>query len=125
MNLVLSIMLMGPLKHSGIALAYSLAFSMNFALLFIFLRKKLERIDTEKISRSFIKTFFAAGIMGIIGALMLRGNIWQFSGNTVQKVFYLSGTIALCVGAYFFLTYLWKSEECLYIIDMVKKKIRR
>ena len=125
MNLILSIMLMGPLKHSGIALAYSLALSMNFALLFIFIRKKLERIDTGKIFRSFIKTFIASGIMGIIGGIILHGNLWQFSGNTANKVFYLGGTIALCVGAYFFLTYLLKSEECIYIIDMVKKKIRR
>lgn len=124
-NLVLCLILMGPLKHSGIALAYALAFSVNFTLLFIFIRKKLGHIDTGKIFSSFIKTFFAAGIMGIIGGIILRGNLWQLSGNTVDKVFYLSGTIALCVGAYFFLTYLLKSEECLYIIDMVKKKIRR
>jgi len=125
MNLILCYMLMEPLKHSGIALAYSLALSMNFVLLFIFLRKKLDRLDTGKIFRSFIKTCIAAGIMGLISGSILRGNMWQFSGNTVNKVFYLGGTIALCVGAYFFLTYLLKSEECIYIIDMVKKKIRR
>jgi putative peptidoglycan lipid II flippase len=124
-NLILCLILMEPLKHSGIALAYALAFSLNFTLLFLFLRKKLGRIDTGKIYRSFIKTFFAAGIMGIVGGMILNGNLWQFSGNIVNKVFYLSGTIALCVGIYFFLTYLLKSEECLYIIDMVKKKISR
>jgi putative peptidoglycan lipid II flippase len=124
-NLVLCLILMGPLKHSGIALAYALAFSVNFTLLFIFIRKKLGQIDTRKIFRSFIKTCIAAGIMGIIGGVILRGNLWQFSGNTVNKVFYLSGAIALCVGVYFFLTYLLKSEECLYIIGLVKKKIRQ
>jgi putative peptidoglycan lipid II flippase len=124
-NLILSYILMGPLQHSGIALAYALAFSLNFTILFLFLRKKLVRIDTGRIFRSFMKTFIAAGIMGLIGGSILRGNLWQFSGNTMHKVFYLSGTIALCVGAYFFLTYLLKSEECLYVIDMVKKKVRR
>ena len=124
-NLILCYILMGPLKHSGIALAYALAFSLNFALLFLVMRKKLEQIDTRNIMRSFIKTFIAAGIMGIIGGVILRGNLWQFSGNTVNKVFYLSGTIALCAGVFFFLTYLLKSEECLYVISIVKKKIRR
>ena len=124
-NLVLCLILMGPLKHSGIALAYALALSLNFTILFFFIRKKLELIDTGKIFHSFIKTCIAAGIMGLIGGSILRGNMWQFSGNTVNKVFYLSGTIALCVGAFFFLTYLLKSEECLYIIGMLKKKVRR
>jgi putative peptidoglycan lipid II flippase len=125
MNLILCYMLKEPLKHSGIALAYALAFSVNFTLLFIFIKKKLEHIDTGKIFRSFIKTCIAAGIMGLIGGSILRGNMWQFSGNTVHKVFYLGGTITLCVGAYFFLTYLLKSEECLYLIGMLKKKVRR
>jgi putative peptidoglycan lipid II flippase len=124
-NIIFCYLLYEPLKHSGIALAYALAFSVNFILLFLFIRKKLEKIDTGKIFRSFIKTCIAAGIMGLIGASILRGNLWQLSGNTVVKVLYLSGTIALCVGAYFFLTYLLKSEECLYIIDLAKKKLRR
>lgn len=124
-NLILSLILMGPLKHSGIALAYALAFSVNFTLLFLFMRKKLEQIDTRKIFRSFIKIFIAACIMGIIGGVILRGELWKFTGNTVNKVFYLSGTIALCAGIFFFLTYLLKSEECLYVISIVKKKIRQ
>ena len=124
-NLILSLILMGMLKHSGIALAYTLAFSVNFTLLFLFLRKKLEHIDTGKIFRSFFRTFFAACIMGVIGSMVLHGNLWKFSGNIANKVFYLSGTIALCVGVYFFTTYLLKSEECLYIVESIKKKMRR
>ena len=124
-NLILSIILMGPLKHSGIALAYAIAFNVNFALLFLFLRKKLERIDTGKIFRSFVKIFFAAGIMGVIGGIILRGSLWHFSGNIMNKVLYLSGTIALCIGVYFFLTYMLKSEECSYIIGIIKSKMSR
>lgn len=124
-NLILSLILMGPLKHSGIALAYAIAFSVNFTLLFFFLRKKLERIDTGKIFRSFVKIFFAAGVMGGIGGIILRGSLWHFSGNIMNKVFYLSGTIALCIGVYFVLTYMLKSEECSYIIGIIKNKMSR
>jgi putative peptidoglycan lipid II flippase len=124
-NLILSLILMEPLKHSGIALAYALAFSVHFTILFVFLRKKLVRIDTGKISRSFMKIFLAAGIMGIVGGMILRGSLWQFSGNTLHKAFYLSGTIALCAGIYFFLTYILKSEECVYILDILKKRMSR
>jgi len=39
-NLLLSLALMGPLKHSGIALAYSVAAGLNFTLRFLFSKKK-------------------------------------------------------------------------------------
>jgi putative peptidoglycan lipid II flippase len=123
-NLMLCFLLMDPLKHSGIALAFACALSMNCTLLFLLIRRKLKQIDTGKIFHSLMKTCIAAGIMGIIGGSILRGNLWQLSGDTVIKVFYLGGTIALCFGAYVFLTYILKSEECLYVIGMVKKKIR-
>jgi len=124
-NLILSLVLMRPLQHSGIALAYAIAFSVNFTILFLFLRKKLERIDIGKIFLSFTRIFFAAGIMGVFGGVILRGDLWKFTGNSLDKAFYLSGTIALCACIYFFLTYLLRSEECIYIIQIFKKRMSR
>ena len=124
-NLILSLILMGPLEHSGIALAYACAFCVNFIILFLSLRKKLEHIETGKIFRSLLRTSVAAGIMGVIGGMILRGNLWHITGNSLNKAFYLSGTIAICAGVYFFLTYLLKSEECMYIIQILKKRMSR
>jgi putative peptidoglycan lipid II flippase len=44
-NILFSLLLMKPLKHSGLALANSFASMVNFSLLLIFLRKKLKRAD--------------------------------------------------------------------------------
>src|SRR4030066_2223231 len=95
MNVILSVILMNPLKHSGLALANSLASSLNFALLFFFLRRKLHRVDTSKILHSFAKTVLASSVMGILGGMLLQGEIWHIEGNTFNKTFYLSGTIIL------------------------------
>lgn len=124
-NIILSVILMKPLKHGGLALANSIASCVNFVLLFFFLRRKLGKVDARKILHSFVKTIFAASIMGVIGAILLQGELWKIHGNTLNKAFYLSGTIALCIGIYLFLSYLLKSEEGFYVMDMVKRKFRK
>jgi len=124
-NVLFSIMLMSPLKHSGLALANSLASGVNFILLFYFLRKRLKRVDAGRILSSFLKTVVASSVMGCIGWVMLQGELWKIYGNTSLKVFYLSGTVALCVMIYVFISYVLKSEEFSYVIGLVKQKFRK
>jgi putative peptidoglycan lipid II flippase len=124
-NVIFSIILMKPLKHSGLAFANAIASGVNFTLLFFFLRRKLKRVDAKRIFRSFIKAAFASSIMGLMGWMLLHGELWQIHGGTLNKVFYLGGTVALCIGIYLFLSYLLKSEEFSYVIKMVKQKFSR
>jgi putative peptidoglycan lipid II flippase len=124
-NVIFSIILMKPLKHSGLALANALASGVNFSLLFFFLRRKLKKVDSKRIFRSFVKIIFVSSVMGVIGWMLLHGELWQIHGKTLSKAFYLSGTIAICLGIYFFLSYLLKSEEASYVMEMIKQKFRR
>jgi putative peptidoglycan lipid II flippase len=123
-NVALSVILMHPLKHGGLALANSIASGLNFVLLFSFLRKKLKRVDTRRVLRSFAKTIFASSVMGLTGGMLLHGEVWHIHGNTINKAFYLSGTTAICIGIYLFLSYLLKSEEAFHIIEMVRQRFR-
>jgi putative peptidoglycan lipid II flippase len=124
-NVIFSVILMKPLKHSGLALANTLASSINFTLLFFFFRRKLKRVDGKRIFHSFSKTVLASSIMGIIGGMLLHGKLWQIYGHTLNKTLYLSGTVALCFMVYLFLSYLLKSEEVYYVIKMFKQKINK
>jgi putative peptidoglycan lipid II flippase len=121
-NILFSIALMQPLKHSGLALANTLASSVNFCLLFFFLRKKLGRVDGRRIFSSFTKSVFAASLMGIAGGILLHGKLWQAHGNTISKVVYLSGTVFICITTYFLVSYLLKNEELSYALRMIKQK---
>jgi len=123
-NATLSFILMQPLKHGGLALANSIASGLNFGLLFFFLRKKLKRVDTRRVLGSFAKTIFASSVMGLAGGMLLRSEVWHIHGKTLDKAFYLSGTIALCTGIYLFLSYILKSEEASFVLEMVKRKFR-
>ena len=123
-NILFSVILMKPLKHSGLALANTLASGVNFTILFFFLRGRLKRVDGRRIFTSFSKSVFAASLMGLTSGILLHGRLWQTHGNTLNKALYLSGTVSICVAIYFFMSYLLKNEELSYIIKIVKQKFR-
>lgn len=124
-NIVFSIILMKPLQHKGLALANSMASFVNFSLLFFLLSKRLERLDIKSIAYSFIKTLAASVIMGIAGRLIIQGDLWKISGDTLIKVYQLGGAIVSCIGIYCFVSYFLKSEEVFYILKIIKQKYGR
>lgn len=124
-NILFSIALMGPMKHSGLALANALASWVNFSLLFYFLRKELKRIDARRIIRSFLKILAASAVMGSTGWALLHGELWQSSGNVIEKTLYFSGTVILCLAIYIVASLLLKNEEIVHVYDMVKKKVEK
>jgi putative peptidoglycan lipid II flippase len=120
-NFVLCYVLREPLKHGGLALSLVIASAVNFFVLFGILRARLGRVDGGKILKSFIKTAAASSLMGCIGWLILRGNMWKESGMVFEKSVQLAGVIALCVGIYILIMYLMKSEELAYLMKMRKR----
>ena len=95
-NIFCSFVLMGPMKHSGLALAYAIASWINFSLLFFFLRKKLGHVDARKILGSFFKTLALLSCDGP-GRLGSAAEVksGKQSGNSPEKAAYLTGTVLL------------------------------
>jgi putative peptidoglycan lipid II flippase len=124
-NLILSLALMGPLKHSGLALANSLASGINFLMLSFFLRRKLHRIDARKIAKSFLQVVLSSSLMGLTGWFLLRGELWTRNGSTAIKAVYLSGTMAVCIVMYAAANSLMKNEELQYVREMIVKKFSK
>ena len=124
-NILFSLVLMGPMKHSGLAFANALASWINFSLLFYFLRKKIQRVDLRRIMKSFVKIALSSVVMGISGWALLHGELWQGSGNSSEKVAYLAGTVSFCCGIYIVCSYLLKNEEMGYVYETLKKRLAR
>ncbi|MDI6800587.1 MAG: murein biosynthesis integral membrane protein MurJ [Thermodesulfovibrionales bacterium] len=122
-NIVMSIMLMGPMKHNGLAFANAIASSCNFVLLFYFLRKRLGGIGTKRIALCFSKTLIASSVMGIAGWLIVRSEVWTLSGHSLKKAAYLGSAIIISSVIYLLLSYLLKSEEMRYITDKIRQKL--
>jgi putative peptidoglycan lipid II flippase len=116
-NLLLSLALMGPLKHSGLALANALSAMVNFSLLFYFLKRRLGRIEGRRILNSFAKAMAASAAMGALGWLALRGEMWSLSGEFALKAAWMFGAIAVSVVVYVILCRMLKCEELDFMID--------
>ena len=69
-NILLGTVLMGPMKHCGLALATSLASAVNLVLLVVVLRNKLGAIRWRLIFSSGLKTLAASGFMAL-GVVMI------------------------------------------------------
>lgn len=116
-NVLLSLVLMGPLKHNGLALANALSSMLNFTLLMYFLRRKLGRVEGRRIAMSFLKTALASLVMGALVWLALRGEMWTFSGQSLLKTAWLTGGIAISVVVYALLCRMLRCEELKFITE--------
>ena len=85
-NVVLDLILMGPLRQSGIALSTALVGILNLAILSFILARRLKGLDGKKILSSSLKTVFISGLMGIL--------VW-FSLLFCQEISVLSNKFAL------------------------------
>lgn len=122
-NVIFSVALMGPLRHSGLALANALSSMLNFTLLFYFLRARLGRVGATNILHSFSKCLIASGGMAVVCLYIPGGEIWSQSGGILVKTLYLSGTIALSACVYAVISRALKSEELGFALGVIKEKL--
>jgi putative peptidoglycan lipid II flippase len=65
-NVVLSALLVGPLGHSGLALAISISTTVHLLLLIFLLRKQLDGIQSGRLARSSLRSLFASIFMAVL-----------------------------------------------------------
>ncbi len=121
-NILLSVILMGPLAHGGLALATSLAAMLNLGLLTVRLRKKIGRMDGARILRSLLKIVPASLVMGLIGWWTSRNPLWESGGHILQKIELLGGGIIASVLFYSIAMWALKSEELAFFREMMRKR---
>ncbi len=124
-NIVLSLLLMGPMSYRGLALANALASVVNFTALFYLLRKRLGRVGARGSRRSFLKVSAASAVMGITGWALLRGGLWGMPGMAIEKAGILGGGILLSIGVYLIMCRILKSEEMGFMWGMIRDRFGR
>jgi len=121
LNVTLAIILMGPLKHGGIALATSLSSIFNAVALVFILRKRLGRMGGRSIVSSLVQltvavTLMAAGVYFV--------NAWWFDpqASLIQRIGILLGEIGLGVVIYTCASWLMKNKELKFIGQLIREK---
>ena len=117
----LSLILMNPLRVSGIALALSLVSVLNFIALFFLLERKIGRIQKKEIVVSAVKSAFSAAVMGFA--------VWFFMGQFdfpgmifLEQLGALSAAIGLGILVYVVLSILFSHEDLRSLKDVFSRK---
>jgi putative peptidoglycan lipid II flippase len=124
-NIVLSLLLMGPMLHGGLALATSLASSVNLTLLILALRRRLGRIGARSILQSVFRSTVCAAVMG--GVIGMVG-LWA-APRCGDSTWYLSIWVVGSVGAgvilYGACALLFRSPELVAVVDIVRTSFHK
>lgn len=124
-NVGLSLALMSPLGHGGLAMATSGAAMVNFVGLVWLLRRKMGRIDGRRVVLSLLRISAASTFMGLAGWLVARYGSWEVSGHSVEKGLWLLLAFLVSGGIYLGIMKLLRSEELGFLWGMAQGKLRR
>ena len=124
-SVIFRTVLIFPLMHGGLALATSLSSTLNLILLLRKLGSKLGGIDIKKNIQSLLRIFSYSLPMGLAAYLICSVGDWTESGNTIEKVFLLGVAIIVGIGVYLANCFWMKNEEMLFLLNIVKRKLKR
>ena len=125
LNLALSLALMGPLGHGGLALATSLSALGNMLLLLWYLRRKIGAFGGGGIMLRGFKSL-AASVPMAGTVWFMRGFFdWSMSGHKILKGLHLGGAIVSGVVIYAICVRALRSDEALDALQLIRKKIGR
>ena len=111
-NLVASLMLMGPLQHGGIALALSVSAAAQFCLLVFLLRRKVDIGSLKPVLSSAVKSLTAALVMG--GGVFYAESRWLSlapGGETLHSIIRLAALLGIGVVLYFSAAWILRCRE--------------
>jgi putative peptidoglycan lipid II flippase len=125
-NLVLGLVLMGPLKHGGLALATSLASMVNLSLMVYVLRKKLGGIRWRPIFAGCLKTLVASTVMALVVLLIRHLPVFEQAAPGGMRLLIMIGTAIGGGVAVFSATAWWLNiPEWHQVMGLVKRSLGR
>ncbi len=121
-NLVFSLLLMGPMKHAGLALAISLSSMVNLITLLAILRVRLGRLGMKKVGGSALRVLVSSAVMGVVVYGTHRSGFWMTHYVPGHEAVVLSVSICLGVVTFLICSLLLKCEEVHSLWESVRRK---
>ena len=122
-NIGLSLWLMGPLAHMGLALAAGLAAIGHALILAIILGQRLRGLLWQALGASLVRIGIALLPMIALCTWIASLPLWQEAGHYLQKVVWLVLAIGGSAIGYFTSHQLLHSDELTHVKLMVKRKL--
>jgi putative peptidoglycan lipid II flippase len=125
-NALLSLVLMGPLRHGGLALSLSLSSTVQLLLLIFILRRRGDLLDLKSMVSSAGRSLAASAVMGVV-LYGLHGRWWSPRESSSVWSLALTLTSMVVVGGtvYFLMARLFRCPEVPAIFRMFKPMVRK
>ena len=125
-NIGLGIALMGPMKHCGLALATSLASTLNLAMLVMALRNRLGTIRWRPMVSSCLKTVLASAVMALAVTAICR-HLMPIDAQTGRLWLLVTTGAGVTGGGVIFFAAAWllKIPEWTTVVDVATKRWHR
>lgn len=98
--LSLSLVLMGPMAHAGLAAATTAAAIVQLAALLWLLRRRTGYLGMAEINPSVLRTLVASGVMAAVLWAGARIGRWDLGGNDPRNVGVFVGTVVVGLSTY-------------------------
>lgn len=125
LNVILSVILMNPLKHGGLALATSISTAVNVLMLSVILWNKIGPFLDRDFHRSLFKVLLSSIMMGI--SIYIAGFFisWDINAPLSSRSFYLVFCVCLGLAVFFTASVMTRNAELLYFLDHLKRRFSR
>jgi putative peptidoglycan lipid II flippase len=122
-NVVCSIILMYPLKHSGLALATSIATAVNVIILTLILKRRIGVFLDREFYKSVLSILLSSIAMCIV--IVIVGTLlpWGDEGSFNARLLHLIVSVLAGMATFLIAACLTKCSEMSMIIDVIKRKI--
>lgn len=112
--------------HRGLALSISVVSIVNFTLLFVFLRRRIGRIEGGKLFSTFLKVSAAATVMGLV-CWLVSYQIETLLGKErlLARLMDVGLSIAIGIAVFYLAAHLFKVSELHQLTNMLKRKLGR
>ncbi|MBM4126809.1 MAG: murein biosynthesis integral membrane protein MurJ [Nitrospira sp.] len=124
-NILLSLLLMGPLGAAGLAFATALAAMVNGGILVAVLNRRLGGVEWGTVGRSSLRVAVACIPMAIACWWAASAAVWTHPDDWIAKSVMLFGAIAVSVGSYVGVHAVLRSDELDVVWGMVRRKFGR
>ncbi|HDR15791.1 MAG TPA: murein biosynthesis integral membrane protein MurJ [Desulfobacteraceae bacterium] len=125
-NAAFSLLLMGPMRHGGLALALTLASTLQFCLLVVMLRRKIRDFRLGSVAGAACRCLASALVMWV-GLKVLQATILPFNagGAFAEKAAGLLLLVAAGFVLFIVAARVFRCEELVSLKDMVEPFFRR
>jgi len=123
--IVLNLVLVRFMAHSGLALSTSISTTIAVLLMFHGLRKKIGSLGTRGYIITFVKSIIASGIMGLVVYFTYNGVYGILGVSKLYNLISLLSSVGLGALVYGILCYIFKVKEVRDMVDYLIGKLKQ